>query len=222
MGMRLNAAHIALIAWMLAAASPLALAQVRVEKKPPTVQTRYFDPKNKPADMPPLDGKEAAVTQSSFSISARMEAQVVDQEQLNGQWVTQSKVTGVTATLELDIVIWLPHGANAKLIAHEEGHRRISEMFYQDAEKHADTLARQWVGKTLRGQGPTRQEATQRAMRQVTEQLTDQYIKAIDGPSGRVQTIYDQLTDHGRNALDEDAAIHQAMKQAQEEKAGRR
>src|SRR6267378_4183647 len=46
-------------------------------------------------------------------------------------------ITQITVTLQLNINIWVPTGVTQHVIEHEEGHRQVSEYYYQTADKLA-------------------------------------------------------------------------------------
>src|SRR5687768_6362115 len=89
---------------LICAVVTTAPAQITVTAKPATVATRAFDPEKPPRDMPPLKSGEAAVCSSKFACGVQVEVQI---SQVEGE-KPQMQITGVKATLSLDIVIWLP------------------------------------------------------------------------------------------------------------------
>lgn len=183
-----------------------------VTRQAPQVQRRYFDPAKPPKEMPRLKDDEAAVTYSQFGVGAGMDVEILNSTSNKGQSVATVKVVGINLALQLSVTIWLPNNPAEKLITHEEGHRRISEMYYQEAEKIATDLAKPFLGKTLRGEGKDPQAAADEAMRRAIEQINQRYMATTNDAAAKVQDRYDELTDHGRNKLDEDEAIRQAMK----------
>ncbi len=64
-------------------------------------------------------------------------------------------VTGVTVNLQLDITIWVPTTATDHVIEHEQGHREISEHFYETADRLAAKIAAPYLGKTFEVSGAT-------------------------------------------------------------------
>src|SRR5687768_6311705 len=96
---------------VLALFAPAASAQVTINAKPVSVATKAFDPEKPPKDMPPLKHGEAAVCSSKFACAVQVEVQIT---QVEGQ-KPEMEITGVNATLSLDIVIWLPIEASEKI-----------------------------------------------------------------------------------------------------------
>src|SRR5215210_6408233 len=62
-----------LVALLVALGAPAAYAAVSVQKKPAVVERKTFDPNNKPAEMPPLNPGELAVTSSQFDCAAEVQ-----------------------------------------------------------------------------------------------------------------------------------------------------
>ncbi|HWP40247.1 MAG TPA: hypothetical protein VNL70_04930 [Tepidisphaeraceae bacterium] len=204
-----------LIGGLMALAATQAPAQVTIDRTEPIVERRSFDPQNPPQEMPRLDPKEAAVTQSFFGVETRVGGTVVQQTKLpDGQCRASIKVDQVHMTLRLRITIWLPSDAVPKLINHEEGHRRISEHFYQDAERIAREQAQALIGTIVVGSGRDCQTAGDNALKQAAQELGGRYLGKTDVPAGKAQELYDQLTAHGTNAVREDRAVRQAIEQA--------
>ena len=193
------------IYFLLSAA--LTSAQIKIDGHPPAVKTRNFDPKAPPAEMPPLNPGEAAVCESKFACGVQVEVEITQPG--DGSKPT-AKVTAVHADLRLTVVIWLPEKAAKKIRDHEEGHRRISEIFYDRGEQTAQALAEKYIGKPLDIAG-IEQHHTRPAIEKLASEFCQEYLGAIEVPSQKVQEEYDRLTDHGRNGLSEKKAIEQAM-----------
>lgn len=190
----------------------LASAKVLVERQKVKVERKTFDPRRPPADMPKLTGAEAAVTVSKFGVQTSIRSQVLDEEKRGDQVMARVKITEVNVQTSLNIVIWLPEGAGKALIEHEEGHKAISERFYAGAEAAARELAQGWDGKVLTGEGRDSQAASQAALSTASEELSSAYMKRIEGASSRVQELYDEITEHGRNRrVSVDEAIERAF-----------
>ena len=202
------------IAWLVASTSFTGLARgdVKVDRKPMVVERRTFDPAHPPADMPPLKGNEAAVTESKFDCRVAMKYELVGHKQSAGGCVTTLKVQHVEATLQLDVIIWLPTGATAKLTAHEEGHCRIAEQIYNGAEGIARNAGAALDGKTVTGQGGDCPAADKQATDSSARQFCQEYLKRTVEVTGQVGETYDELTAHGTRAKPaEDEAIRQAF-----------
>src|SRR5262245_14330023 len=100
---------------------------VSITKQPVVFAQRSFDPASPPSDMPPLAPGEEAECDSKFMADARVvgRAKEIDATDAN---IT---VTQVEMTLQLNITIWTPVSATQHVAEHEDGHRQISEHYYQ-------------------------------------------------------------------------------------------
>ena len=194
-------------------------SDVIIERTPPDVKTRTFDPRNPPPEMPPLREGEAAVTESNFSCQTVIAATIIDQQRSSQGCTATVRVTSVKTTITLGITIWLPVKGNRKLTAHEDGHRIIDERFYEGAEAVARRLSTEMLGQRRVGKGSDCDSAAQTAIREAGDQLCGDYMVAVQRPAARVQELYDEITDHGRNRIREATAIQQAMERQQKEAA---
>ena len=190
---------------------------VVVERAAPEVRTREFDPKNPPAEMPALRPGEAAVTESNFSCQTMIAATITDQVPSAQGCTATVRVTSVKTTIKLGITIWLPVNGSKKLTAHEEGHRIIDERFYEEGETVARRLSTELLGQRRVGKGPDCDAAAQAAIKEAGDQLCGDYMTAVQYPATRVQELYDEITDHGRNRIRETVAIKRATDQQKKE-----
>jgi hypothetical protein len=156
--------------------------------------------------MPPLSPGEAAVTQSKIACRVKFE---IDITQVPGEPPT-AKVVGLDATLQLSIAIWLPTRAKAKIRAHENGHREISETYYAKAEQAAREIANKFLGRQLELPGVDPAQTTP-IIQRLADEFYEEHLRRIEIPLHKVQENYDRLTDHGRNRMSEDEAIKHAM-----------
>ena len=193
-------------------------ADVRITRERPMVQHKTFDPAHRPADMPPLKGNEAAVTQSTFECRVAVNYEVLSRKPEGGRCTASIRLEGVQMTLQLKIVIWLPERAPAKLKAHEEGHRQIDQRVYEGAEQIARQIARAIDGQTITGEGDTCDAAEKQATQVASGKLCRLYIEKVAKPASRISDIYDRITAHGTRADPaEEEAIRQAFAQEQQE-----
>jgi len=180
--------------------------EVSVNKQPVAFANHTFDPAAPPADMPPLAPQEAAECDSNFqsSASARGESRKTDATHAT---VT---VTQIKMTLQLHINIWVPINASRLVIDHEEGHRQISEYYYQGADKLAERIAATFLGKQVEISGADLDAESSKMLRQIATEITDEYGKELN--PGPTQLFYDAITDHGRNGADAKDAVAHALK----------
>jgi hypothetical protein len=182
---------------------------VVVRKAPESLAVRSFDPKHPPKEMPPLNASEAAVTESVFACGARIE---VETKTIDNKPVRTS-IVGVRLDLGLEVTEWLPKDVTPKIKAHEDGHRNISELYYENAEKIAATIAKKYVGKQLEIQDGD----VKAAIKKAASECCEEYLGAVEKPSQKVQEKYDEITDHGRNKVAEKRAIEKAVEEVKEE-----
>jgi hypothetical protein len=192
----------------------LAAAEVTINRTDAVIERRMFDPSNPPPDMPKLESTEAAVTESYFSVNTNIGGQVIDQQKTDNGCRTSIKVDTVQVTLRLRVTVWLPNGAVPKIVNHEEGHRAIAEYYYRDAESVARHFAEEFIGQTISGSGKDCDSAGEIATKQAAQLLGAKYLGQVDVPCAKAQEIYDQITEHGTNAVKEEKAIKQAILKA--------
>jgi hypothetical protein len=190
--------------------------QVVIDRRPPTVERVTFDPKHPPADMPKLHPGEAALCQMNFNCQVQLKYEVAEQGTSSragvGRASVSARIRRIQMTLTLHNKIYIPRGGNAKIRAHEEGHRIINERVYEDAERIARAAALEVLTQTWRGSGDDAGAAGKAATDEAVRKLCDTYLAGTADKAHRVGQIYDELTDHGRNTrLGEADAIRQAF-----------
>ena len=214
-----------LVVTLLAAAffalgSSAARAAVTVQKKPAVVERKTFDPGNPPAEMPPLNAGELAVTSSDYQCGTQVQYAPRRSKTRGGRHAVSYTVHGVKMVLELKIVIWNPTSASEKLKAHEEGHREISETMYKTAEVHAKAAGQKLDGRRFVGEGDTpeaAEKAADEALQAANKEVCESYLELTSRAGVRVQNFYDDLTGHGRKPMAEKDAIKQAFAMEAEE-----
>ena len=193
-----------------------ARAQVTIRHDPPAVEHKSFDPANPPQQMPHLDPGEAAVTETIFNCAVKSFTKDTAHHAVGQTCQSVAKVDALEITLSLHVIVWLPNGAPQKLIAHEEGHRRIAEQIYKE---RADAAARAAAAKVndheFHGAGgdfDQSDHALESALRDAQNHLCDAYLAQTGGVASRVGDLYDQITNHGtRYRPAEDQAITEAF-----------
>jgi hypothetical protein len=179
-----------------------------IDKQPVIFASRTFDPASPPADMPPLSSGESAECDSQFlsSASVRGESRPTDATHAT---VT---ITQVKVTLQLNINIWVPIGVTQHVIEHEDGHRQVSEYYYQTADKLAERIAAPYMGKQIEITGTDLSAESSKMLQQMAAAITDEYNKELN--PGPAQLLYDSITDHGRNEVVVKDAVAHALKNA--------
>jgi hypothetical protein len=174
-----------------------------INKQPANFGNRSFDPASPPPDLPPLHGGETAECDSNFLSNASVGGETRQRDATHAiVTVTQIKVT-----LQLNVTIWVPTGATQHVIDHEDGHRQISEFYYQTADKLAERIAATYMGKQVDITGADLDAESSKLLQQMAMEITDEYNKELDPEP--TQLLYDNITDHGRNGvLAKDAVAH--------------
>jgi hypothetical protein len=155
--------------------------------------------------MPSLAYGEQAACDSNFSsaTAVRGESQKTDATHAT---VT---VTKVRMILHLSINIWVPSGVTPNVVEHEDGHRQISEYYYQTADKLAERIATTYLGKTVDISGTNIDEQFEKVLHEMATDITNEYDRNIGFAAA--QRYYDAITDHGRNGSDVREAVAAAI-----------
>ncbi|HKV61611.1 MAG TPA: hypothetical protein VJO16_06845 [Candidatus Acidoferrum sp.] len=175
-------------------------------KQPVAFASRTFDPSAPPANMPPLSTGETAECDSEFLSSASIHG---EPRQTDATHATVT-ITQVKMTLQLNVNIWVPTGVTKHVIEHEEGHRQISEYYYQTADNVAERIAATYLGKQVEITGMDLSAESTRMLQQMAADITDEYKKQLN--PGPTQLLYDDITDHGRNEVVVKDAVAHALK----------
>jgi hypothetical protein len=140
----------------------------------------------------------------------------------SGERSVRITIRSVSLHLGLDSTFYLPADPSPSLEAHEDGHRKIGEAFYAEAEIVAAALARPLVGQTFNAAGPTVRAAEQAAVDKAGHQWLAAYLVEVRDRSQRAHEIYDGITRHGRDrSIREDDAVRAALQQEHDEHARR-
>jgi len=115
-----------------------------INKQPVAFANRTFDPAAPPADMPPLASGENAECESNFLSNASVGG---ESRQSDATHATVT-ITHIKVTLQLNITIWVPTTVTQHVIEHEEGHRQVSEFYYQTpANSPSESQRHTWANK---------------------------------------------------------------------------
>jgi hypothetical protein len=177
-----------------------------VNKQPVTFASRTFDPAAPSADMPPLSPGESAECDSDFLSNAS----VAGKSRRTDATHATLTVTQIKVTLQLSITIWVPTGVSQHVIEHEEGHRQVSEYYYQTADQLAERIAATYMDKQVEITGADLTAESNKVLQQMAAEITDEYNKELN--PGPTQLLYDAITDHGRNEVIIKDAVAHALK----------
>jgi hypothetical protein len=184
-----------------------------VNKRPVVFANRTFDPTAPPTDMPPLSAGETAECDSNFVSDAGVRG---ESRQTDATHATVT-ITQIKLTLQLNINIWVPTGVTQHVIEHEEGHRQISEYYYQTADKLAERIAARYMDRRVEVTGTDLGAESSKMLRQLASDITAEYNKELN--PGPTQLLYDTITDHGRNDVVVKDAVEHAIKNVMIESA---
>jgi len=176
-----------------------------INKQPVTFANRTFDPAAPPADMPPLPAGEVAECDSNFQSDARVGGQS-RQTDATHAIVT---ITQINVTLQLTVTIWVPSEATQHVLEHEEGHRQISEYYYQTADKVAERVAAPYMGKEVAITGADLQAVFRNLLQQMGAEITEEYNKELNPEAAQLR--YDDITDHSRNEVAAQDGVAQVL-----------
>lgn len=177
---------------------------VLVKKAEPTVERRTFKKRSEPK----LAKGEKGRTDTKFQLGINFEIDLIDTRKIGDRIMVTIRPKQTTAKLSLPITIWTPDDAPEKLLDHEDGHRRIAERIYEEADALIKFHARAILGKYFQGEGADEDSAIKSAYELAAAQLNDSYRDAIYDYSRCVNEEYDRLTRHGLDELDEEDAIN--------------
>ena len=181
---------------------------VTINKQPINFARRTFDPANPPSDMPPLAQGENAACDSDFLSNATVAGQT---RQTDATHATLA-VTHIKMDLQLNLTIWVPNAVIEHVTEHEEGHRQISEYYYQTADKLAERIATTYVGRQVSIAGTDLQVESNNFLQQTAAAITADYSRQLN--PGPTQLLYDSITDHSRNEVVVKDAVAHAIKNA--------
>jgi len=177
-----------------------------IVKQPVNFTNRTFDPAGPPSDMPPLPPGENAQCDSDFVSNANVGGQTRRSDATHATLT----ITLVKVTLQLNLTIWVPTDVTPHVIEHEEGHRQISEYYYQNADKLAGQIASAYMGKQIEISGADLDAESNKALGQMAADITDEYTRELN--TEPTQLLYDTITDHSRNEVVAGDAVAHALK----------
>lgn len=183
-------------------------------KQPVAFASHTFDPASPPPEMPPLSPGEVAECDTNFVAQASLRGETRSTDATHAMMT----IAHVTVMLQLNINIWVPIGAEPRVIDHEDGHRQISEHYYEMADKIAERVAANYIGKRVELSGTDLNAESNKELQQLASEITEEYNKELN--PGPAQLLYDDITDHGRSGAVVKDAVEHALKNVAVEAAG--
>lgn len=195
---------------LLLSHAPLGLAQttpVRVKRKEPVITRTAFDPRRPPANMAKLTPPEAGVCNTQFELDIGIGYSMETES------AGQMKVFVDELDLEtgLTLSIFTQQESPDKLRAHEEGHRAIGEYYYKNAHKIAEAVGKSIIGKEFVGTGANKAAAEQDGYQKANDAIEDAYMARTRVRAFAANNRFDEVTQHGLNAVAEAGAIEMAV-----------
>jgi hypothetical protein len=179
---------------------------ITINMQPVNFARRTFDPANPPSDMPPLTQGENAACESNFLSNASVAGETRQRDTIHATLT----VAHIKVNLQLNITIWVPHNVTEHVIEHEQGHRQISEYYYQTADKLAEQIAQPYIGKQVDITGANLQLESNKFLQQTAAAITTEYNTQLNPEP--TQLLYDSITDHSRNEVVVKDAVAHAIK----------
>lgn len=181
---------------------PAASPKVRVEIAPPAVSRRTFDLSHPPPAMPKLRPPEVGTC--VFKFDCGMETQA------SGSRLRRAQVIDVVIRANLTITIWTPIGGPARVVAHEEAHRQICEVYYRPARDIAERIGWQAIAAPM--DGDTQREL-ERELDVLQKRSIAEFLRETATRCEYAQERFDEITNHSMNPVPEATALAQAVLQ---------
>jgi hypothetical protein len=121
------------------------------------------------------------------------------------------RLDALTVVTRLKIEVWTPRNARRNLIEHEQGHRRICEYYYANAEAAARAAGEPVLGRRFSGRGTTEAEARQAAVARAIAEVEREYMSRTSERCAAAQTRFDEITAHSTADVEVEEALAQAV-----------
>jgi len=189
---------------------------ISVEIANPSVEYTYYErTSSRPPEVP--EGM-SAVTRHSFRCNTDLSFQ---SNKTPGPEGFRFRFQKVKVSLELPILITLPENPSPRLRAHEEGHRKIHEHFYELGAQAAQLAGQAILDKDVTSKEKDYEAAKTDAVAQAGKAVQAEYWKYTKEPAEQAGQYYDEITGHGRNPLDADLAAQEAIARYEVQMAGK-
>ena len=181
-------------------------SSLNITKQPVNFTNRTFDPTAPPPDMPPLAPQEEAACDSNFQSIVSVGAQTRLADAIHATVI----VTHINVNLQLTVAIWVPTNASQHVIEHEDGHRQISEFYYQSADQLVRGIAAKYLNQQTEIAGSDLNAESNKLLLQIAANITAEYNRELNLEP--TQLLYDNITDHSRNEVAAKDALDHALK----------
>lgn len=210
MAARASGWRILLLAAACAALGPRAASAqraVRVTRAEPVVTRTDVDPLRRPPDAPVFGADESGLCRATFEIETSISYDV----DVVSPRTVRVRPTGIDAVTRLKLDLFTLAGGPPKLHAHEEAHREISEYYYRDAADVARALGAPLIGKAFAGMGATPAAAEKSVFDKLVREYNTAYFERTRARAEAANERFDEITDHGRNAITEADGLERAI-----------
>jgi hypothetical protein len=181
--------------------APLKDGSISITVEPPTTEVKYLDGIYWP------QGKACGRAYTYWTFMCRPEFHLKPLPELWKPGLYVYEVTAVSMKLALPLRSWLPYGVQDKLRVHEEGHIKMCQEIYKNADKMARQCASEMMGRHIQVQARDSETALQGAYTEATRTLDADYRNKIDSIADGTGVIYDRITNHGMNDVGEATAM---------------
>jgi hypothetical protein len=191
---------------LVGVAAETAPSGVVINIEPPKITRRTFDLQNPPKEMPKLTPPEVGTCVYSFGCTTEIV--------MRGKEGNPARISGIEVATRLTITLWTPHTGPPKIVAHEEGHREICEIYYQSAESIARRLAEREIGRQIPASVRGKQ-AAEAELKKIQDALLAAFLRQTADRCDIAQAHYDAITQHSIALISESNAITHALSEEQ-------
>ena len=187
---------------------------VSVEKQPETISRHLLE--HASIKLRKMSKAEGALTTWFFRCSNVLTYEIQSESSLNQTVSVEIIVTGVNMRIGLNMDVFLKEDAPEELRAHEDGHVKICQLIYQEAEVKARKAAQSVLRRKFSGAGSGRKQALENALNGASEAICSLYRDETVALANKTSDSYDKITDDGRAAVKVGDAIAMAFKQGKQ------
>lgn len=182
-------------------------ASVQVRVNTPVVAYYTFPPGRPPPEAKELSGMEAGLCYTELSTEIRIG---VEYPRFSIKKPVMT-VTSIQFVVGARITIWVEEGSKPEILDHENGHRTISEHYYQQAHPLARKVGEKAVGRKLPLNGKPTDASVAAATEGLRAELLKEFEMQIDQRNRFAQAAFDLITDHSRNNVPNNEAVARAI-----------
>jgi hypothetical protein len=132
-----------------------------------------------------------------------------------GQYVFQA--TGAFVKISLKVTQWYPFGIQDKLRKHEEAHYKMCLHLYAKGTIAAREAAQSVVGKKITSSAGNLETAKDAAELELQRSIEADYRHNIAEQADVQGVIFDRITNHGMNDVNEKKGIKQALEEYEQQ-----